>query len=296
MASPPTTTSRARGVAFVLALLALFFGTACKDATGRAPRAPTPGVPNFTVMTFNVHRYMSSDESTVAEIGARNADIVSLQEPTEAWKQVIEARYRQQYPYMLFAPRDDAGGLAVLSHFPLVDRGVISIPGDPGAWHPAWYVLVETPAGPVQVLNVHLRSMFEGDSNFLSNYLSTGHDHTYEMSVFMEGKLTGVPMIITGDFNEGPSGKAVKWTEDRGFQDAVPIFDPDATTWQGDAIAKGVKLNIDRVMFDSAFDPLDAWVEPKVGSDHRAVIAWFEMPLKDDAQRVKVGPSDVVHP
>ena len=77
--------------------------------------------------------------------------------------------------------------------------------------------MVHTPGGPVQVLNVHLRSMFEGDGNFVTNYLSRGKDHLYEMTLFMQRSLQGVPMIIAGDFNENPTGKAVEWLEGRGF-------------------------------------------------------------------------------
>jgi endonuclease/exonuclease/phosphatase (EEP) superfamily protein YafD len=281
---------------WLLLLMMLGCGTGCSSATGRTPRAPTPGIPNFTVMTFNVHRYESGDEGTIAAIGAPNADVVCLQEPTEAWKQIIEARYRGQYPYMLFAPRDDAGGLAILSHFPLTDRGVMGLPGNPAAWHPAWFVLVQTPGGPVQVLNVHLRSEFEGESNFVASWLSSGNDHLYEMSVFMGGALAGVPMIIAGDFNESPKGDAVRWTEDRGFENVLPLFDPKASTWQGSGITAPVTMTVDHVLFDSSFDPLDAWVGPKVGSDHRPVVAWFEMPPPDGPSRVKVGPDDAVHP
>jgi endonuclease/exonuclease/phosphatase family metal-dependent hydrolase len=250
-------------------------------------------VPNFTIMTFNVHKDHWNDESTVAAIGARNADIVCLQETTNEWKNVIEARYKNQYPHMLFAPREDPGGLAVLSHFNLVDRGVMAIPGgDPAEWHPGWQVLAQTPGGPVQVLNVHLRAMFEGDGSFLSNFASRGKDHVYEMSLFMEGRLADVPMVVAGDFNENPTGDAVKWLEARGFQNALPIFNPEQSTWQGGSIASSVKLTIDHVMFDGAFSPLNAWAEPKVGSDHRPVIAWIEMTPKDGPSQVKVPPED----
>jgi endonuclease/exonuclease/phosphatase family metal-dependent hydrolase len=286
-----------RPAAIALVALALSAGAmGCHTASGRTPRPPTPGVPNLTVMTFNVHRYKSDDESTIAAIGAPNADIVCLQEPTEAWKTVIEQRYRDRYPYMLFDPRDDAGGLAVLSHFPLIDRGVVSLPGDPAAWHPGWLVIAETPGGAVQVLNVHLRSNFEGDHNFAANYLASGQDHVYEMSVFMAARLANVPTIVAGDFNESPSGDAVHWTEDRGFTNALPLYDPDAFTWQGDSLLKPITMTVDHVLFDSSFDPLDAWVEPKVGSDHRPVVAWLEMPTKDEPAGVKVGPNDVVVP
>jgi endonuclease/exonuclease/phosphatase (EEP) superfamily protein YafD len=237
------------------------------------------------VLTFNVHRDRSDDERTIAAIGAAGADIVCLQETTADWMRVIEERYHHQYAYMLFAPKENAGGLAVLSHFPLVDRGVMPVPGD---WHPAWHVLVHTPGGPVQLLNVHLRSMFEGDGLFVTNYAATGNDHVYEMSLFMEGALADVPMIIAGDFNESPDGKAVRWLEARGFQNALSMFKPEQSTWQGGSVAKSLTMTIDHVMFDGALEPLDAWVGPKSGSDHRPVVAWLELVPRDRAERTKV--------
>jgi endonuclease/exonuclease/phosphatase family metal-dependent hydrolase len=243
-------------------------------------------------MTFNVHRGRANDESTIAAVGAADADIVCLQETTAEWERVIKERYKDQYAYMLFAPKENAGGLAVLSHFPIVDRGVMPVPGD---WHPAWHVLVQTPGGPVQLLNVHLRSLFEGDGMFATNYVATGKDHVYEMSLFMEGVLADVPMLIAGDFNESPTGKAVEWLEARGFENALPVFKPDQSTWQGGSVAKSLTMTIDHVMFDKAFQPLDAWVEPKSGSDHRPVVAWLELVPVDRAERTKVpGPKPQV--
>jgi endonuclease/exonuclease/phosphatase family metal-dependent hydrolase len=194
---------------------------------------------------------------------------------------------------MLFAPKEDAGGLAVLSHFPLVDRGVMPVPGD---WHPAWHVLVDTPGGPLQLLNVHLRSKFNGDSNFLANFFATANDHVYEMGLFWEGELQNVPAIVAGDFNESPTGKAVRWLEARGFDNALPIFKPDAATWQGGSIAKSLTMSIDHVMFDGSFEALDAWVDGHGQSDHKPVVTWLEMAPKGGAERVPVGNEDKVTP
>jgi endonuclease/exonuclease/phosphatase family metal-dependent hydrolase len=262
--------------------------TGCGVAAGRPPVAPTAGVSHFTLKTFNVHRDRWNDPSTLDAVGAGDADIVCLQETTSNWKRVIEERYKDQYKYMLFATKENAGGLAVLSHFPIVDRGVMPVPGD---WHPAWHVLVQTPGGPVQVLNVHLRSKFEGDSNFLGNYVRTQNDHLYELSLFMEGELRDVPSIVAGDFNEAPDGKAVRWLERRGFENALPLFKPDAPTWQGSSIAKALTMKIDHVMFDGSFQALDAWVDSPGHSDHKPVTTWLELLPKDRAERVKAPPS-----
>jgi hypothetical protein len=146
------------------------------------PRDPTPGVPHFKVVTFNILTGIEDDPATIEAIGGARADVVSLQEVTPAWLAVISDRYAHEYPHMLFYPSGSAG-LGVLSRLPLLDAGFH--PG-PNGWHPAWHVLVETPAGYMQLLNVHLRSGLDGSGGVVDSYLQTPEDHLYEIQLFTE--------------------------------------------------------------------------------------------------------------
>lgn len=238
------------------------------------PREPTPGVPHFTVMTFNVHQDRWNDASTVAAVGAANADIVCLQETSEAWARELERRYAAQYPVMLFATTEDHGGLAFLSKYALEDRGVRDF-GE--GFHPAWYVIADTPGGRVQVMHVHLRSMFSGDSNVVSNLFSTSSDHLAELASYMKDTEADLPMLVAGDFNESPKGDAVRWLEARGFRNALPLYRPGQFTWQRASIAATVDQTIDHVMFDRSFEPLSSWVDRSGGSDHLPVLASLEL-------------------
>jgi endonuclease/exonuclease/phosphatase (EEP) superfamily protein YafD len=247
----------------------------CTGAVPLEAREPTPGAEHFTVMTYNVHRDRSDDASTLETVGAIGADIVCLQEITGAWVSALAARYADAYPYMLFAPKENAGGLAILSRFPVEDRGVLPVPGD---WHPGWNVVVDTPAGRVQLLHVHLRSMFNGNSDWVSNYLNTHQDHIYEMELFWKTIVPELPTLVVGDFNESPRGEAVRWLEQRGFRNALPLFRPGQFTWRGRSVASGFDMTIDHIMFDDTFEPLRAWVEIRGRSDHYPVIAHLEVP------------------
>jgi len=238
------------------------------------PREPTPGVPHFTVMTYNVNQVRWNDASTLAAVGASDADIVFLQEVNQAWARVLEERYAVQYPVRRFATTEDHGGLAILSKYPIEDRGVLHYGTD---FHPAWYVVADTPGGLVQVIHVHLRAMFDGDGNALSNFFSTSGDHKAELESFMKETEPGLPTLVVGDFNESPKGDAVRWLESRGFRNALPLYRPGQFTWQGKSLAATLDMTIDHVMFDGAFEPLSSWVERRGGSDHLPVLASIEL-------------------
>lgn len=250
------------------------------------PRAPTPGAVHFRVETFNIHRHRSGDASTVEAVGAANVEIVCIQEVTVEWERVLRERYALQYEHMVFAPAESAGGLGVLSRYPIHDRGVIPVPG----LHPAWLVEVDTPSGPIQVLNVHLRSLFEGRSNPIASYLKSDGDHVSEIKHFSTRLAPDLPTIVAGDFNEGPNGDAVQVLESRGFTNALPLFRPGQFTWKGTSVAKMVEMSIDHVMFDRAFVPLDARIGDRGGSDHFPVIAHLEM--REPSTSVLVGDTE----
>jgi endonuclease/exonuclease/phosphatase family metal-dependent hydrolase len=255
----------------VLVLASLVLG-ACTAPPPASPRPPTPGSTHFTVMTYNIHRDKSGDTRTVEAIGASDADVVCLQEVTAAWAETLRRRYAQQYPHMLMAPKENAGGLAVLSRHPLEDHGVVPLPGD---LHPGWVVHVTLPDVRVQLIHVHLRSLFNGTRDWVSNYFATGSDHVSATRLFLERASPDLPTIVAGDFNESPDGDAVRLLEDRGFSNVLPMFKPGQFTWYGKSI--GLDMTIDHVMIDRSFVPLDGWVERRGSSDHLPVVAHIEL-------------------
>jgi len=265
-------------IALALRVLVLCYlavsAVGCITTMPLEPREPTPGVPHFTVMTYNVHRDRSNDERTIAAVGTADADIVCLQEITEAWAHILKQRYAARYPVMLFATKENAGGLAIFSKFPLEDRGVIPFSND---WHPAWYVVANTPAGRMQIMHVHLRSKFNGNADPVSNFFDTSSDHLAELEFFMKSTVPGIPTLVLGDFNESPKGDAVRWLEARGFRNALPLYRPGQFTWKGTSVASMLDMTIDHVMFDGTFEPLKSWVDSSGGSDHLPVLASLEV-------------------
>ena len=234
------------------------------------PRDPTPGVPHFSVATFNVHYPTAGDAATSAAVGAIGADIVFLQETNAAWIDVLARS--SAYPYRSFKVDEGPRGLTVLSRFPIEDRGLLPAPH---GWHPAWRVVVATPAGPLQVLQVHLRSRFEGTADPLSNLASTSIDHQREIAQFFAA-CEAMPTIVLGDFNEEPDGSALFWLEQRGFRNLLPLYRPGQWTWQGRSVAGQLTLTIDHILFDASLLPLNAWISSAGDSDHLPVVGHFE--------------------
>jgi endonuclease/exonuclease/phosphatase (EEP) superfamily protein YafD len=257
---------------FAACALLLLLASSCAERP-REPRDPTPGVPHFTIQTFNVKSDEVGDPSTLKAVGAGNADIVCLQETTAEWVVELEAEYADRYPYRLYAPKTTSAWLAVLSRFPVVDGGFH--PG-PNEWHPAWHFKVQTPAGWLQVLNVHLRSGVDGNGSAVNSYLTASSDHAYEMQLFDSQCEPNMPTIVLGDFNEGPDGGAVKYLEAHGFTDVLWLYHPGQYTWRHSSIANEFTQALDHIMYDSSLEPLDAWVDVTGHSDHIPVLAHFE--------------------
>ncbi|MEY4544007.1 MAG: hypothetical protein RL685_202 [Pseudomonadota bacterium] len=245
-------------------------------ACGKPPlqrTQPTPGAPHFTVMTYNVELHSAGEPTTLAAIGTQNADVVALQEMTHDTEALVRERYADQYPYQLFQSAGGTDGLAFLSRYELTDQGIQ--PG-PGGWHPAWHVNVALPGVSLQVLNVHLRSLFSGGSGVLQSYLSTDEDHVLEIDDLASRCDDALSNLVVGDFNEGPAGDAIAFLERNGFDNVLPAFHPGQPTWRFRSVAGQLESTVDHILYDDTLRPLDSWVDVKGRSDHLPVLAHFE--------------------
>lgn len=255
----------------VRSLLALLPVFACGPIP-LEPRDPDPGVPHFVIETYNIQDTSSGDPATLEAVGAANADVICLQEVTPVWEQALRTRYEEAYPFMMFHALDGSEGLGFLSRFPLTDLGFHE---EVHGWHPAWHAQADMDMGAVQILNVHLRSLFTGRDNAVTAYLSTSSDHLEEVQGFSAACEAGFPTLVVGDFNEEPDGSAVSFLEGKGFQNALPLYHPGQPTWH-DTPSWQMEQTIDHVLFDHAFIPLNSWVENIGHSDHLPVLAHVE--------------------
>ena len=256
----------------VPALVALAV-SACVEPPMLSPRAPTPGVPHVSITSFNVNLDLFDDPSTVAAVGASDADVVCLQEVNAGWRDVLRTTWHETYPYMAFEG-DASGGLAVLSRYPFVDRGVHVALED---WHPAWHIEVDSPIGPLQVLQVHLRPPYSRQEG-IGGLFDVDQDHLTEITGYSAECDAEVATVVLGDFNEGIDGPAIRQLEAEGYVNALPAFRPGQETWRyGRGLYGQTVDTIDHVLYESArLDPLNAFVKKVGNSDHLPVTVLLE--------------------
>jgi endonuclease/exonuclease/phosphatase family metal-dependent hydrolase len=255
----------------LLALLAVssLFGCGQKPLDAREP---DPGMAHFTIATFNVLDDDATNPATVDAIGKIDADILALQEVTPALETILREKFAAKYPYMIFHP-SDAAGIGAMSRFPMKEGKFMELTN---GWHPSLELSVETPAGKLEILQVHLHAPEGNGPGVLKSIAETPQDHRNEMELFT-AQCAEPPKIVLGDFNEDGAGAGVKMLEDRGYVNALPLYHPGQFTWKGKKSVGGqFQAAYDHIMFSKELEPLNSWIGPNGASDHIPVMASFQ--------------------
>jgi len=240
-----------------------------------------PVGPHFSVMTYNVNWGMPRADLAVAAIIEADPDVICFQETTPDWQWVLTRTLASRYPHRAFRHYGGAGGMAVLSKLPFETHAYVK--PEPG-WFPLWIVTVETPLGPVQVCNVHLRpSLTDTGSVSMGAYFDTKDIRREEIRTAWKHLDPATPAVILGDFNEPDDGQALAWLIDKGFTDAVAQFDTDKNTWRWRWGLVTLRNRFDHILHSPALHAASAHIIQKGASDHFPVTAVFE---KADARRL----------
>jgi endonuclease/exonuclease/phosphatase (EEP) superfamily protein YafD len=183
---------RALSLAFLAAVLLL--GLHLAPHFVFKPSPPTVGYP-LTVMTYNVHQRNRSIEPIVARILAEDADIVALQELTPDMSEQLAQNLGERYPYHTLQPDQSRWGQGLLSRYPLAQLSDV-----PNYRYQS--AVVETPAGPIRVLNIHTPSLYPFD----------WQDDWERQRAFVQdlaGQIATAegPVIVAGDFNTTPQSE-----------------------------------------------------------------------------------------
>ena len=250
-------------------LLSLFLLAAAVLVPMEPEAAPDRGL---RVMTYNLNYGNPDFSATLDAIAAGDADIVLLQEITDEWRRALKQRFEKIYPHHTYRIHSRAaGGIAVMSRVPITSEELWAPPS--GAFFPAQRIVFETPAGPLQVLNVHLRPAIDGGS-WVKGFLTTPPLRRREIEEHWKKIDYKLPTIVAGDFNEDDTGRAIDYLENHGLK-RVPTTGP--RTWHYETVVNGkttdlLKMDIDHVMIDSHFVASDAKVLDAGTSDHRPVV------------------------
>jgi len=270
----------AKLAAFLAVVSSLVVHAAGCSAPKQVARVPTDERAHVKVMTYNVNYGLAGDPDTLAAIGEPWADIVLLQETTEVWEAAIVAALGERYPHRAFRHCCGAGGLAVLSRYPWTEEEVLE---PESGWFPAWRLVVDTPLGPLQILNVHLRPPVSDSGSVVSGYFSTPPIREQEMAGFAAALDPDLPTLVVGDFNENDSGRAIAVLRAAGFATALPKFDVPQRTWRWTTSMGTVTSQLDHIVHDPRLEPLDVRALPLGRSDHLPVVGIFELERRQPA-------------
>jgi endonuclease/exonuclease/phosphatase (EEP) superfamily protein YafD len=219
--------------------------------------------PVVTVATANVLYSNSQREPLLDWLETRPADIVILQEVTEAWVRDLTAR--TAYPNKHLLPREDAYGIGVLSRWPLESVSLVDLAGD-GLPSIAGVALVGTQR--VRFLGVHTRWP-------VAPSLARLRDEALHGAADL-AQATDLPMVMLGDLNVTPDSPAFERLLHGGaLRDALAGREW-RPTWQADFWP--LALRIDHILASPGMCVEQASVGPPVGSDHLPVLARLRLP------------------
>jgi len=226
---------------------------------------PTTGCagPVVTVAAANVLYSNSQREPLLDWLETRPADIVILQEVTEAWARDLAAR--TAYPNQHLLPREDAYGIGVLSRWPLEAVSPVDLAGD-GLPSITGVALVGTQR--VRFLGMHTRWPVVPSLARLRDEALRGAADLAQAS--------DLPMVMLGDLNVTPDSPAFeRLLHSSALRDALAgrQWRP---TWQADFWP--LALRIDHILVSPGMCVEQASVGPPVGSDHLPVLARLRLP------------------
>jgi vancomycin resistance protein VanJ len=240
----------------------------------RAPEEPRGA--HFTVLTYNINYGGYRADLGAAAILDSGADVVCLQETSPAWQEFLTPRLAGRYPHRLFRHAPAAGGMAAFSRWPLKE---VAWHRPEAGWFHGWRLRAETPAGPVEILSVHLRPQIS-DQGRVGPGVSqrTGAVRLAEIRE-LEARLDpALPRLILGDFNEEDGGAALRHLAGRGYTDALAEFDRRSPTWRWRYGIIRLSRRFDHVMYSTGLHACRAAVVPAGASDHFPVVAVFDRP------------------
>lgn len=253
-------------------------GQGADPAAGQgAGRGDPSAALRLRVMTYNVNFGIAGDRAGVEAIASASPDVVMLQETNEVWAAALIAGLGAHLPHHRFAPPQNAwiaGGMGMMSRWPI--RSIDTLTGGGGPFF-AWRAVVETPRGPIQILNLHLRPPMSESGSWVVGYFSTRADREREARSHVTALDPALPALAVGDFNEEDEGQAIAVFRARGLRNVLPEFQPNADTWQWPVGAITLRFRLDHILADRRFRALGAAVVPAGRSDHAPVWADLEL-------------------
>jgi endonuclease/exonuclease/phosphatase (EEP) superfamily protein YafD len=214
------------------------------------------------LMSANVWYHNHSTEPLLEIVRRESPDVLLLVEYTPEWAAGAD-ELRATYPHRLEAPGSSAWGIALFSRFPLDSVQPFAL-GSTAAID----TLVRTPAGPLRLIGVHLRSP-------TSARRSAQRDRQLDMLV---ERLAGAhePIALMGDFNITPYSPVYgEFLARTGFTDTrrARTLSP---SWP--AFLPILGIPIDHCIVSPNITIVSHHGLPRFGSDHYPILAELALP------------------
>ena len=225
----------------------------------------------LSVLTYNVN-YHFINENIGDILDSLDADIICLQETNKKWEEIISKSSKKKYPFILFKHYGTAGGLAILSKYPIIRQNYLK---NVVGWFPAWLITVKRNNDIIQLLNAHLKpKLTEKGRIGWKAFFKAEEIHIQELNQFVNELELKLPIIILGDFNENDNGKMMQYLKNKmTFEHALSKFDKKSKTWRW-VLLRG---RYDHITFNNQLTCIDAKVLKIGKSDHLPVLGKFTL-------------------
>jgi vancomycin resistance protein VanJ len=269
--------ARALGLALVVLVAAggCFFGSDWISVPGVGGAARH----DLAVMTWNVQYGSRSPAEAAAQLETANVDLIALQELEPDSSAAIEADavIATRYPYRSMSPQWGAWGVAILSRYPIHDV-------QPFPWPARLQLVVETPRGPVHVIDAHpAHAEFDTVTPFR---LPVGYDPSQrddEIAVIRKwidpALENGERLLVLGDFNTSPTEPEFALLT-RGLRDThVEVGEGPGWTWRPSRFTflPVAFLRIDLQLTAGPIYPASTWVDCQYQGDHCRLFGAYEI-------------------
>ncbi|MBT3202618.1 MAG: hypothetical protein HN350_22180, partial [Phycisphaerales bacterium] len=231
---------------------------------------------HLSIVTYNVNFAMNAPDQAAQTIREINADIVCLQETTDAWEQYLSGELGDKYPHRIFKTNigGEGSGMGVMSKAPFKE---ISYAPPLAGYFSSLVLQAQTPIGTVQICNVHLRpSATESGGVSIGMYLTAPRVHAREVEEAYQHMDPSAAAIVLGDFNEDDFGGGIKWLVAKGYTNALPEFDTKTKTWRWKTSLLTFRDRLDHIVYSPNLRATSARVVNKGQSDHLPVVAIIE--------------------
>jgi endonuclease/exonuclease/phosphatase (EEP) superfamily protein YafD len=243
-------------VANAAAVVPLLFPAAEPKAAANQP---------MRVMFVNVFRGNDLKAAVIDVVRESDPDLLIAVEVDHEWVSSLREALAERWPHHVEEDRGDNFGIVLFSKSPLKEHEIFE---SPGTYVPTIRAVAQRPGGDVAIYGTHPFPPVSPVNQ--SNWVR----HMDDLATRIARETS--PVIVLGDFNSTPwSANYRRFMSRTGLADTMQGFGPQAS-WPSWLPYLGIP--IDHVVVSPTIRTTDRRIGPRVGSDHRPVIADLMIP------------------